>query len=996
MTPAQGAPRAIADYELLREVGRGSYGEVWLARGVTGVFRAIKVVRRERFDEDAPFDREFNGVSLFARLAANEPRLLSVYHVGRNDSEGFYYYVMEPADDVSLGTEIVWQVYQPRTLQSSAGRPVRLGVSEVIGLGIDLAEALAVLHRNGVVHRDIKPANVIYVAGSPKLADIGLIAPLGANSFVGTEGYVAPEGPGAPSADVFGLGKLLYELATGRDRRDYPRLPDGLEESAETEALLELVGVLNRACARDTGSRYRDADELLDDLRVIRAGKSVEKLRLAQLRFRWALRIAGALLVASLLAGVGALTERQRARAADEARRWAVYSGVLARTQRAAAMDDLAGGRQMLTLPEAIPPGRRSVEWDLVERSVLGPGPLRSWSLGTTGVLQIVAAPQGAESLALDRSGRVWLADGEATRLLGRGVRALGYADSRNRRWLVQATEGSVGWLNSTSGVFEERFRSELGLGAAAAGSHRVVLTNLYQRTRFEVWDLAVEPPRRVMELSPDSTLPDTWGIAISEDGRWLATGRFYAGRTGQRLDLWETTPPRLAASVTVPEVIWAVAFSPSGGEVAAVFDSGSVLRVDTTGSTTPRWTRSAPGRPSYLRYVSDDGALLVGLNNLEVALIPPGASEGAITEPGRDSHGLGMVYPGGRWSRPLAQAERLSAMAWQPGVKRLLTGTAAGALSVWAGTLEPVFRRYRPAENPAIRETVIDPEGLYFAVSSGSNSVDVVFLENGEHRRFEGGWKPVAFADDGLLIAAGDGGRWIGWDVASGRLRWERVPSGGPEPVAQVGATVDGRYLATVSLDGWLRIRDRESDAEVLRARVQEGPPVAWTRATKAAVMAGISVDERIWVWRPGDEHGALSTRAEANGIPLSLALTPDGRRLAVVTVNGALVIYRTDPLEPERAPIQLPVREAFALAFTPDGERVMIGGSSGLIEFRETRNWSEAGTFSFDPAQLGSGIPRPQTFQFDRTGRRLVVALANGDLLWPVSSLGVGAAVR
>ena len=63
--------------------------------------------------------------------------------------------------------------------------------------------------------------------GAPKLADIGLVAETSdARSFVGTEGFIPPEGPGAPQADLYSLGKVLYEISTGNDRRDFPALPD--------------------------------------------------------------------------------------------------------------------------------------------------------------------------------------------------------------------------------------------------------------------------------------------------------------------------------------------------------------------------------------------------------------------------------------------------------------------------------------------------------------------------------------------------------------------------------------------------------------------------------------------------------------------------------------------------------------------------------------------------------------------------------------------------
>ncbi len=86
-----------------------------------------------------------------------------------------------------------------------------------------MSQALNELHKHGLVHRDIKPANIIFVNGVPKLADIGLVATAAeARSYVGTEGFIPPEGPGLPQADVFGLGKVLYEASTGKDRHNFP------------------------------------------------------------------------------------------------------------------------------------------------------------------------------------------------------------------------------------------------------------------------------------------------------------------------------------------------------------------------------------------------------------------------------------------------------------------------------------------------------------------------------------------------------------------------------------------------------------------------------------------------------------------------------------------------------------------------------------------------------------------------------------------------------
>jgi len=270
----------VPGYELLRIIGRGSYGDVWLSRGVTGIFRAVKIVWRDRFADSQPFEREFNGLKEFAAMSLDEPIQLALLHVGRDDSAGYFYYVMELADDADRGRDIDPAHYVPLTLTELRARRGRLPACDCITFGVDLARVLACLHTRGLVHRDIKPSNVILVGGAPKLVDVGLVAAtVDARTFVGTEGFVPPEGPGTPAADVFGLGKLLYELSTGLDRLDYPEMPPGANELPDRQAFFELNEIIVHACDPAPERRYRDASAILADLLVLQSGNSVRRRR---------------------------------------------------------------------------------------------------------------------------------------------------------------------------------------------------------------------------------------------------------------------------------------------------------------------------------------------------------------------------------------------------------------------------------------------------------------------------------------------------------------------------------------------------------------------------------------------------------------------------------------------------------------------------------------------------------------------------------------------
>jgi serine/threonine protein kinase len=305
----------IADHELLRPIAAGSYGEVWLARNAVGTLRAVKIVRRARFERAEDFEREFKGMQRFEPVSRGHEGLVDILQIGRSDDASWFYYVMELADSTSnqcsvnqysvnatlptahttprpLTTDSLITDYSPRTLRCDLKTRGALTAEEVITLGLTLASALAHLHAQGLVHRDVKPSNILFVGGVPKLADAGLVAAIDdARSLVGTTGYIAPEGPGTPQADIFALGKVLYEAAFGKDRQDFPQLPSDFASRPEHARLLELNEVIAKACAHDTLERYQSAEEMRADLELLQRGESVKQKRTRERRWSVVKRI---------------------------------------------------------------------------------------------------------------------------------------------------------------------------------------------------------------------------------------------------------------------------------------------------------------------------------------------------------------------------------------------------------------------------------------------------------------------------------------------------------------------------------------------------------------------------------------------------------------------------------------------------------------------------------------------------------------------------------
>src|SRR4030095_1641777 len=297
--PVLEAPH-IPDFELLRPIGRGSYGEVWLARNILGTYRAVKIIKRKAFRDEEAFEREFSGLQQFETVSREHDGCVAILHVSRNRAEGFFYYVMELADNDSNSGRIEPETYAPKTLSNELARCGRLSVEQAAQLGLSLSQALAALHRRGLVHRDIKPSNIIFVKGHAKLADIGLVAHTGEKGRLGTEGYIPPEGPGKPQADLYGLGMVLYEATTGTDRLDYPALPVDFDTMVEREAFLKLNSVILKACDHDLRKRYHTATEISDDLTKLGFGTTVPKDK--SNFFRLVTVFSAALLSASALA----------------------------------------------------------------------------------------------------------------------------------------------------------------------------------------------------------------------------------------------------------------------------------------------------------------------------------------------------------------------------------------------------------------------------------------------------------------------------------------------------------------------------------------------------------------------------------------------------------------------------------------------------------------------------------------------------------------------
>jgi eukaryotic-like serine/threonine-protein kinase len=279
--PSPPAPRRLGRFELLEEVGSGSFGHVFRARD-TELDRtvAIKVPRAGRLASQEEVDRFLREARSAAQL--KHPGIVSVYESGQ-------------ADD---GTCYLVEEFVPGTTLAQRQGAGRLTFRESAELVAQAADALDYAHRHGVVHRDIKPSNILLDSdGRPHLMDFGLAkrdtgeATMTLEGQVlGTPAYMSPEQAGGEShsvdarSDIYSLGVVLYELLTGErpfrgERRmlllqvlqDDPAPPRRLDHKVPRD----LETVCLKAMARSPARRYASARELADDLRRWSAGEPI-------------------------------------------------------------------------------------------------------------------------------------------------------------------------------------------------------------------------------------------------------------------------------------------------------------------------------------------------------------------------------------------------------------------------------------------------------------------------------------------------------------------------------------------------------------------------------------------------------------------------------------------------------------------------------------------------------------------------------------------------
>jgi eukaryotic-like serine/threonine-protein kinase len=922
-------------FELLEQIGAGSFGTVWKARDAAlDRVVAVKIPRKGQLsaDEGDKFLRE-------ARAAAQlqHPRIVGVHEVGLE--RGLIYIV---SDFIEGHTLDQWL---------SARKPT---VREATELCRKLAETLHYAHEHGVIHRDLKPGNVmIDGAGEPHIMDFGLakrdageMTMTMEGDILGTPAYMSPEQAkgeghrGDRRMDVYSLGVILFELVAGeRPFRGNVRmlLKQVIEDEPPSPRKLDariprdLETICLKCLQKEPRRRYDTAGELADELGRVLAGEPIAARPAGRLErgWRWCRRYpalaslaAATLLLLVALAAVGMTGYVQTSRAlglaedrAELARRAAAGEAKARLTEAEhrhlaettvidmyTALGLVAGERgdeplaalwfaNAALLSHFDQARQLSSQVRFQSWSDACPVPVRAFRHPGSGVRDIEF---GGE----DRFVLVWGSDGtaalwdlqqeEQVQFPG-GYRTVGAAawDNRGNRLAVVAPSGNVEIYGFPAG-------DRLGEFAAPAAS-RVLAYSADDRllavggNSVRVWD-----DESGQFVTPDLPHPAVvTGLAFSADGTQLITAcadgqaRLFAVGAENPEPAWPPVPSAgHAVNASIP---LCPQFVHNGRYAVTMSPEREVVWWDAATGREVRRVASGLGTVDSMR-ASPDGKVLV-VHGFSAAMLFDSAT--------------------GKMLGPLRHGNYVPGAAFHPDGTQLLTGSTDRTARLWS---IPSGQLLHTLPHDDVRRVAFARSGRWFATAQADGLIRVwSFPPPPAHRLV-----PIGPGDVRVTLTAD--GRYMmasRWNLARLRrtARVYEVATGTPagphlDPNGLINSTAfspDGRHAVTLS-----------GAAE--HSKQHAWRDVRWTQQRGRVT---------VWDWRSGQK---VFEPVETSTEPIAAAYHPDGRLLVVVCAGGEILL-----MDPASGSVSGRLRhEGTASAgtnsegvlFAPDGRRFATYG--------------------------------------------------------------------
>ena len=616
---------------------------------------------------------------------------------------------------------------------------------------------------------------------------------------------------------------------------------------------------------------------------------------------------------------------------------------------------------------------------------------VKLWDVATGFEMRTLRGHTAAvRSVHFSRSGRL--------RVTGGWDSLVCFWDVRTGRRLAAIRTNMIGTLNV------------LGLQALAVGpkGRRMATAN---HDTVKLWDLRTGRKARQFKAHTDAVR----SLAFSPDGRvlasgsWDATAKLWDAATGRLVRtfrghafwvesvafspdgtmvasasrddtarLWDVATGRQVAMVSAEgEDVVSVAFSPDGRLLAAGGSHGNVRLLDVRASTGQ--TRTLKGVP-YLARVDDLRPRTGHKSDVNALAFSPDSR--LLATGGADTTVRLWHVATGREVRTLTgRSKRPNSVAFSPDGRWLAVGSSDHTVRLWdpaAGRLAKTL----VGHTRGVEAVVFAPSGRWLAAGGADGTVRVWDVASGREARAlrsrHGQWSSVAFSPDSRLLAGASGGLGTGqtvavWDARTGRELWTLRTPGTLSGQPAAAFSPDGRWLVTVSRDKTLRLWDMATDRPVRVAEdqtVAEDGLVQGPDGGELIALRGASVT--LWevpTWRK------VRTLLLAERDPRTVAFTPNGRRLVVAGTSAHIVDVanwrRVEELSEGGGPI----------AVSADG-RLLATGRDDSIKLWRVRTWAEARTLRGHASDLTSLAFHPD--------RRLLASagLDNTVKLWNVRS--------
>jgi WD40 repeat protein len=979
-------------YDIKEEIARGGIGRILRARDL----RLDRVVALKELHRDDPavVERFLREIRITAQL--QHPNIIPLHEAGRWPN-GQPFYAMKLVDGKTFA----------RALSEATGLVGRLLLLPVL---VDVAEALAYAHGQGIMHRDLKPANVLVGPfGETVVIDWGLAKHVdeldtrlgavatGGGSYettlgvvIGTPAYMPPEqAKGRPvdlRADVYSLGAMLYHLVAGRSpyadddgddilKRVRDTAPASLSRVAP-DAPRDLVAIANKAMARDPDGRYPTARELAEELRSYLTGGLVGAYRYGLLellqRFYERRRAIVLTVVAALTAlaafGVDSVGRIQTAR--DNAEVSAKNAKDSAERAEAAQRrseqnnDELRVEKARAELDRDPTDSIAWLKMATEERKPPHPTPrdaatIAAWA-EERGVAEQVLYGHLASATAVAYSP-------DGTQI------ATGGEDRRAVLW------DTATWRARELGGHADRvtkvvFSPDGELIASACYDRKI---RLFDRNGVSTRELAPHGAAvKAIAFSVDSSKlcsVDTNGEVRIWD---LATGAFTAHRSPVDRDLFCAFAPNGASVISGSHggsiELWnldtgatrilsghkgavrSAAFSPDGTTIASGEDDGTV-----------RLWPVAGGRS---KIIGEDGATVQ-----IVSYSPDGTRLAAAGMSGRVRL---WDLPGGSSRVVSEHAERVTAIAFSSD-GRYLASSGWDKL-VRVHDLRTEARTVLRGHGDVVSALSFSPDGTHLASASWDKTVRIWNAHHAHERRVLVGHKvgvrTVAFSPDGKLLASGGHDNTVRiWKADTGE---SRVLAGHTDHVYKVIFSPDGEWVASSSDDQTVRLWSvRDDRTRILRGHQADVEELAFS--PDGSLLASASEDGTVRLWPLA---GGPPSVLEHDHDVTAVAFDRSGGSLATASRDHTVRLWDGRSGAPKKV-LRGHKDEVWAVEFSPDGshlasasadDSVIIWNADGS-ESARLPNLAGAHLLSFSPdgKRVAVGGAAPRLWVCDIAGR-------------------------